>query len=429
MKKGSLKRLFDNNRFVQVFSIIAAALCWLAVAMTQSTRTTVTVYHVPVKIDPQSTALTSIGLHVIESDDMFLNIDVEGLRTVVGGLTPDDFSITTRLAGVTDAGTYELTPVSITPVSSDYTIKGFSRKTITVRFDRMDRVPFTVEDQINGLAIAPGYAEKTTVVSPDTVTIQGPSASLEKIARCAITAELANPLDKTFVDEFPIILYDASGDVLDPNELRITMDRTEAQLMIQVLKTASVPLKVDFTNIPRGFPKDELLARTHISQDSVTIAGPAELIDKTSEILLDYISIKTIEPEHNTFSFDVPLPPPSEQFMRLDNITTVVVTVDSSDLDAAVFNVHEPVLINVPVGFDVELLADVIPNVKFVGKKSVLETMTAADIVAEIDLSEREIASGSYNFPVKLSVPGKGLVWAVGDHSVTIQVTDARQQS
>lgn len=426
MKKISLKKLFDNNRFVQIFSIIAAALCWLIVAMTQSYTTIETVYHVPVKIDPQSPALTSIGLHVIESEENYVNIEVEGLRSVVGGLKPEDFSITTRLTGVTEKGTYELTPVSVTPASNDYAIKGFAPKTVRVKFDNVERVQFAVESQINGLAIAPGYVEKTTLVSPTAISIQGPSTSLEKIARCSITAELANPLDKTFADDFPIVLYDAGGDVLDPDELRLTMERTEAQLMIQVLKTADVPLKVDFTNLPRGFPRDELMARTHISQESVSIAGPTELIEKTSEILLDYIPIKTIEPGHNVLSFDVPLPPPSEQFMRVDNITSVAVTIDVDDLDTAVFNVRDPVLINVPVGFDVKMLANVVPNVRFVGKKSVLETITATDIVAEIDLSEREIVSGSYSFPVKISVPGKGLVWAVGDHSVTIQVTDER---
>lgn len=426
MKRFSLKKLFDNNRFLQIFSIIAAALCWLIVAMTQSYTTTETVHNVPVKIDPKSTALTSIGLNVIENDDLTVNVDVEGLRSVVGGLKPEDFSITVRLTGITDVGTYNLTPVSTAPISPDYTIKGFSPKTVSVKFDRVDRVAFTVERQINGLAIAPGFTEKTTLVSPETINIEGPSTSLEKIARCAITAELKNPLDRTFVDEFPITLYDAGGEVLDPEELHLSLDRAEAQLMIQVLKTASVPLKVDFTNVPRSFPKEELLARTYISHESVMIAGPAELIDRISEILLDYISVKTIEPGNNTFSFNVPLPSPSDQYMRLDNVTSVVVTIDGDDFETAVFNVPEPVPINAPLGFDVQVLANTVPNVRFVGTKSEIETMTADDIVAEIDLSEREIVNGSYNFPVKISVPGKGLVWAVGDHSVTIQVTNER---
>jgi hypothetical protein len=33
--------------------------------------------------------------------------------------------------------------------------------------------------------------------------------------------------------------------------------------------------------------------------------------------------------------------------------------------------------------------------------------------------------SGSYVCPVKISVPGRGLVWAVGDHTVTVQVSVA----
>lgn len=429
-KKISFKQLFDNNRFLQIFSLVTAALCWLVVYMTQSYTAPKKIYHVPVNIEQQSSALAEIGLSVVEGGNSYVDVEVEGVRSIVANLTPDDFMLSTKITNVTEGGIYDLkvTSVSSSP-NPDYEIKGFSPDTVRVKFDRMDTRQLEIKPRINGLAIAPGYTEKSTSVTPTTVNINGPVSELEKIKSCIVTAELANPsakpfLDKTFADNFPITLLDANGEALDPEAMHITLDTEEAQIMIQVLKTTELPLEVSFTYVPKGFPIEELEALMHKSQESVTIAGPEDIIKKLTEIQLGYIDLKSLSTENTAYSFDVPLPTPSDQFMRLDNITSVVVSFDDSNWDEAVFNVANIQPLNVPVGYDVEIPAKTIYSVRFVGDIDVLESMISEDIVAEVDLSDREIASGSYSLPVKISVPGKGLVWAVGDHSITVDVTE-----
>ena len=425
-KRLSLKQLFDNKRFVQVFALVFAAFFWLLVAMTQNYPITITIYNVPVRVNAQPSALSSMGLHAIDDENIRVDVEVEGWRSVVGQLTPDDFSLTVRLAGVTEATTYELTPMSTdASPNPDFSIIGFSPAKVKIRFDRLTHRTFTVEGRINGLAIAPGYTEKATVITPETITVEGPATELERIGYAVIETELEGPLDRTHSEELPIIFYDESGNVLNLEEMHLNIDRTEAQLAIQVLKVTNLPLAVDFINIPRGFPKDELLDRTRFSQIDVTIAGPSDLIDRLTEIQLGYIDLKSVSLNQSVFAFDVPLPLPSDQFIRLDNVMSVVADINDRDLESAVFNVSNLRLINRPSGFEVTLLADTIYNVEFIGKGDILESMTADDIVAEIDLSEREIVSGSYPMPVKISVPGKGLVWAVGDHNVTIQAANS----
>ncbi|MCL2034481.1 MAG: hypothetical protein FWG94_07090 [Oscillospiraceae bacterium] len=420
----SLKQLFDNKRFVQVFALVVAAFFWLLVAMTQNYPITRVIYNVPVRVNSQPNALSSIGLHAIDDENIRVDVEVEGLRSVVGQLTPDDFLLTVRLTGVTEAATYELIPMSIDIAPNpDYSIIGFLPEKVKIRFDRLSQKTFAVEERIQGLSIAQGYTEKMTVVTPDTITVEGPATELERIAYAGITTELTEPLDKTHSEELQVVFYDANGDELELEEMHLSADRTQAHLTIQVLKVINLPLAVDYINIPRGFPKDELLERTRFSQFDVTIAGPSDLIDRLTEIQLGYIDLKSIRIDRTLFPFDVPLPSPQDQFMRLDNVMSVVVGINDRDLESAVFNVSNPRLLNTPSGFEVELLADTIYNVEFVGKREIIEAMTADDIVAEIDLSEREIVSGSYPMPVKISVPGKGLVWAVGDHSITIQAT------
>jgi hypothetical protein len=81
--------------------------------------------------------------------------------------------------------------------------------------------------------------------------------------------------------------------------------------------------------------------------------------------------------------------------------------------------------VGAPFNYNVEVLAQSLPSVQFIGRPETLESLTAENIIAEVDLSERDVLSGSYVCPVKISVPGRGLVWAVGNHTVTVQVSVA----
>jgi YbbR domain-containing protein len=422
-----MKNRSKLNLFLLVFSAVASALCWLIVVMTQGTTSTEIIRNVPVRIDAQSEALAEIGLHPIETETQYVDIEVDGLSTVVGILTPEDFNIVARLNGVTEAQNYDLTVASANQSPSpDYTIKSFTPSTVNVRFDRIERRSFPVDERINGLAIASGYTAKSPVVSPKTVNIEGPAADLDKISQVAITAE-PPPLERTYAGDFPIVLYDANGSELNPAENNLTVDATEAQLIIQVLKLAQIPLTFDYLTPPLNFPMREFESRVSLSleDEQVTIAGPEEIIDGMEEIHLGYIDIRSVTPENNSFAFNVRLPEPVSQFERIDNISSVVVSVNMAGLTSARFSVSDFRVIGAPFNYNVEVLAQSLPDVQFVGRPEILQALTAENIVAEVDLSEREVVSGSYVCPVKISVPGRGLVWAVGDHTVTVQVSVA----
>ena len=430
MKNRAKFNLFHDKRFLLAFSLVASALCWLVVVMTQSTTRTQINHNVPVRIDAQSEALAEIGLHPIETETQYVDIEVDGLSTVVGILTPEDFNIVARLNGVTEAATYDLSLTSAnSSPSPDYTIKSYTPSTVKVRFDRIERRSFRVEERTEGLAIAGGYTEKDTSVLPKTVNIEGPAADLDKISRVGITAVLSGPLERTYAGDFPIILYDANGNELDPTENNLTVDATEAQLIIQVLKLAEIPLTFDYVAPPLGFPIREFESRVSLSRESVTIAGPAEIIDNMEEINLGYIDVRNVTSDNSSFPFDVRLPDPDNQFMRIDNVTSVVVNVDMTGISSGRFNVTDFRVVGAPSGYDVVVLAQALPDILFMGKSEILDGLTSANIIAEVDLSEREILSGSYVCPVKISVPGRGMVWAVGDHSVTVQATAAALDS
>ena len=198
----------------------------------------------------------------------------------------------------------------------------------------------------------------------------------------------------------------------------INLDTSTAEVTIPVLKKKEVPVKVEFLNVPPEFPSDEL--QYTYSQETIEIAGPEEDIDNLSEIHLGYIDMKELG-ESGAYPFDVELP---SGFINVENIETVVVEFEDHNLTTKNFIIRNITVINEPVNYDITVATRSISGVKMVGRKSVLGSMSAQDIVAEIDVSDREITSGQIKVPVRIYAPTKGLVWASGSYEAIITIKE-----
>jgi hypothetical protein len=177
---------------------------------------------------------------------------------------------------------------------------------------------------------------------------------------------------------------------------------------------------VGFTNIPRNFPLEEL--RYSITADTLEVAAPLDLVDKVTELILGHIDIRTINLENYTYSFPVEVP---EYYRSMDDISQVTANFHTSGWEEATFNASGIELLNIPPAYEIQVLGgDTIRDIRFVGRREILEEMTADDIVMEIDFSEREAVLGQSQVPVKISVPTKGLVWASGVYTMVIEATE-----
>ena len=87
-KKITLSGLFNNKRFLLVFSIVTAVLLYLAIAMVENDTRTIPIYNVPVNLESQLQAanLTNLRLEAIEGVDYVVDVKVRGPRTIIGQL-------------------------------------------------------------------------------------------------------------------------------------------------------------------------------------------------------------------------------------------------------------------------------------------------------------------------------------------------------
>ena len=415
--KFHLDSLWQNNTFFKVISVVIACIIWVVVAMNMKTDIPREIKEVPVTMDNHTSFITRMGLTIIGDESLFVDVTIEGQRLVVGSIKPEDIAVSVDLSSVNGAGNFSLPLVAENVSGKDFAISSISPSTVNLKFDRMVTKKFNVDVKMEGLVVPEeGYLMEEAVVSPTQVSVTGPDTDIAKIAKCVVSVDHEGSLTKTTAFTSDIVLLDKDGNKIETSGL--TMDVKQAEVTVPILKTVDLPVKVEFLNAPTNLDLEEL--EYAVSNETVTVAGPVDEIDKYSEIILGYIDFKALDLESN-FTFDVELP---ENFINVAHTETVTVTFDWTDMVAKEFTVTNLSLVNVPSDYDARLLTDRVTKVKIIGPAQVLETMTADDLVGQIDLSKRSVETGQFKTAVTISAPSKNLVWAVGDYTAVVVISE-----
>jgi len=419
---GKRKSLFDNMVFLRVIAIVIACICWIAVAMAGITDYRGIIGDVPVNVALQADTLAMIDLNIIEVSHDYVSVGIEGPRSVVGNLRPADLVATVQIpVGLVESGVYDLVLVLANP-AQDFQIINYTPRQVRVTIDRLETSVFEIEPEVAGFSSPPGFIIEEPLVSPANITVTGPHEEISRVSRAVIRMELEEELDRTFNAELPIVLLDEHGEEILLDSRHLTLNQEYAQLWIPILREKELPLEIRFLSagIPDSFPIYEL--QYTMSNYEVMVAGPVDTVARYQEILLGFIDLRTLTPTTNIFTFDVDMPTAS--VINLDNIFTVTVNFHASGWDEAFFTVENIEFLNIPSRYDVELLTDTIPGVHMVGGAAEIEELSADDIIATIDLSERVISPGQFRLPVRISAPTRGFVWAAGEYSVVVQISE-----
>ena len=421
--KFQIGKLFDNKTFLKIFSIVLAAVCWLIVVKTINRYTSWNFSNVSVDTAAhQADVLTPIGLNIVEGAHQKVSVRIYGDRDVLSRLNiSQDILVTADLTGanIVEPGVYE----NVRLVGTDVNRKGLrfesiSPDTVTLRVDRLSTKKFPVTTNVEGLKIPEEYLGSATIVSPQEIQITGPDADIQRIARCVAFARFENPLTKTTTVKSKVVLYDSEGNEINSDLL--TISSQTADLTIPVNKQKRVPVKFEYLDVPDGFPLYRL--EDILSQGFLDIAGPENLIDSYDVYNLGYVNVNEISKD-KVFIFTVSLP---NGFINVSNVDTISLEFDLEEAEEAVFAIPgENIIIkNIPTGYNATVTSTTITGVQMIGDRDVLEMLTGQEIVAEIDLLVQDVSPGSYSLPVRISVPNKGFVWAVGKYTVVINMKE-----
>lgn len=417
MKLQRLKNTLNNDIYLRIYSVIIAIIIWFLVTVTLfPTATGYAKY--TVNLDLTGTTAETMGLIVTKGNAQTVTVKFKSERINLSKYSADDFIVTPSLNSVVASGEYDIALTatakdSITnPTLTDIAVEP---STIKVSFDKIVKKVITLTAEVSNAKPASGFIMDTPTCSPSEVTITGPETDVNQIDHCVVSAALDGELSEPHTTTGTLQMFDSKGNRIKNDNLTPSTSNFTVNIPVYMRKT--LPLKVEFRNVPNGFPLNEL--EYSMSSKTIDLAAPSDSIANVGEITLGNIDLRDVD-IGSIFSFEVPL---ATGYQNLSGFTSVLLTFPSENMVKRTFEVSKFSITNPPAEYNVQVVNQVLKNVTIIGQKEIVDKLTPLDILAEVDLLNITVFDGEQSVPVKISVPNKGAVWAYGPYSVNIKAT------
>lgn len=416
--KITFKDIFYNDKFILLFSVCISFILWIFLAVGDSAEKPITISDIPININLSEAAIED-GLKVFGAQNIKAEISVTGSRIIVGQLTKSDIQVTAQMANnITSPGHYtlELTAKK-TGVLTDYEFS--SRVTpglITVMVDRYREAEFTVESGVQYKS-DPAYFSGTTTFSSPIVKISGPESEVSKVKKIVAQSEINDVLKSSrTLYNVPLVMYDMYGQVI-ANDL-ITMSAIAEDVTIPILLRKTLPISAQFINQPENM--EFFKSRITIDPKDIEIAGPEDMFKNYNAVLLEQIDFSKVSLNNHEFEQSIIIPSGCK---NLSNTYTVKVKIDMSGIRSRTFNVTNFSFLNKSSSKSAKVNTKSI-SVTIIGPAAQISTMSASDIVGEIDLKDKESFTGHTEMPTKFKVNNYPYCWGYGDYNVNVEVTE-----
>ncbi len=418
--KLNLNKLLENNRFLLILSLLIATISWFVLSVTVYPEVTTHIMDVPIEINLENTAAAEQGLSVVAGANQTTNVRISGKRQEIGLITKDDIRAVAYVADVTKAGEYELE----VRFSKNNTAIPFEILTKSVKikatFDRIVTRTLEVTAVTDKLRAADGYLMEKPIATPESVTVTGPEREIEKIDRCEVQYQEEQVLTETQTFPGTLVMYDENNAVIPSDGF--TLDTTEFSISVPIYKQRTLPLEVEFRNVPSGFPMEEFNQLYKLSVTELEVEEPSNVISPLDSLTLGVVDLRSMD-IGTKMVFPIEL---QSGYKVLDGTEEVTLELPATGLSSRYFSVSDFTITNKPAGYTLEVKTQSLPQVKIVGPSEIVEALSPMDILAEVDLTGVTVNAGAFTAPVQISLPNKGAVWAVGDYSVTVSAQAVR---
>ncbi len=414
MKKLNLRGLFENKIFLWILSFLVALVFWTLVISNNDQNYQATFYDIPVEVNVSQSPAAKYGLTALDSTGHTVDVTLMGERFRIGGLKSSDVKVNAILNNVNTAGLFELHLEAETNLGNQITTVSISPETIWVRFDTIVTKEVPIKVDVSKVTFPEGYLMGEETFFPDTVSVRGPEGELSEITEARADAAYESMLTGTQTLSVPLQLYTMNGNKAELEYSTVSPETVD--VTIPIYKIREVPVEIEFINVPDGFPIHEL--EYEFDHPTVSIAGPETTIDLLDHLSLGYLDVRDLDLEA-PYRFELVVP---SGYLNLETFEYVSVQFKGKNYSSKVFTVTDIRLTGVPSGYEATVTTEAINDVLIIGPEETLESMIGTDIIAEIDLSDREVSEGQIRVTASIFVPGKGVVWANGVYQAQVTI-------
>ncbi len=424
IKKLKPSSLFNNSKFILLFSFVLSCFFWVAFASQSNEISTVIVTDVPVNVELSEQAKKD-GLKVYRGDDIKVAVQIRGNRLTVGSVNKSDLQVVAQnTSSITFANTYALglTARKI-GVKSDYEVVSISPSVINVSVDKERIQNFTIEKNINTSEVtlpvsnSDEYTEyylAKPVISEDRVTVSGPEQEVKKISTVQVYDRITGKQSENISKTLDVQLLDSDGEIIDNDLLNISPQKVN--MTIQILPKKEIPIIPQFKNVPEGINVDELFS---VKPSQITIAGTEDILDSIDYINLDPVDFNSLDPTKTQITCSISLP---TGCINISNEEQARISLKMNNYSSTVVTVSNIELQNIPFGYKADVSTKSL-SISVAGPTTVINQITSDNVKVSVDLSS--LASGfegSQELPVEIDLSELENCWCFSEYTVNVTI-------
>lgn len=419
-KKFRISDLFYNNRFLMVFSVVAAVLIWLVVAVEFSPEVSVTVKNVPVVVD-YTNIKTSFGLDPFGETQYTVDVTVKGKKIVVeADDLADDLNVYANINYVNAEGTYNLhLNCESKSARPEYEIVSLSDDSVDIYFDYMKQKEFTVKPVIEGVSeIVPDGYFTGEFIYPETnvIRVSGPETEVNKIDNIIATASLSEQISHNTTLEAVISAETSDGSALKYTTFNKQNDKIH--ITVPVYKLAELKTSVSFINKPANYV-ESVPFKVTVSPEQAVFGVPESKLETMDSFEIASIDFSKLDVGINTFTVSAS---DITGAVTTDGTEEFKATVTLDGMDKKIFGIPEEIgFVNGDDGMNAQISDLDFIQITVVGPEDVVANLTDADIALCADLKDVDpTTTGKVTVPVSLM---DSSCWILGDYHAEINIS------
>lgn len=403
-----VKESRNEKLIAKILCVLAAIILWFYVVMTDTTTDEKVFSGISVDIRGRDRIEDTLGLTIISSYDLTVDVTVKGPRADINRLTVDDVKAYIDMKTVDGAGEYTL-PIR-TSLPNGITAGALSANYMTVYVDKRTTISVPVKI-VTSQVIEADFTMGTPEPSIETVNVSGPEEVLRTIDHAEASFDLGR-VSKTLISTGKLTLVDANGNEI--NDPYVRLQTSEVTVRFPVYIYRDFDLKVD---TKYGY-YDSTNSRITISPASIQVRGDPDVISSMDSVSLGQIDEKKITGDE-TKTMAIMLPDGVE---NLSGTTTATVTITQIGTTTKKLNVTDINVVN-PNGLEYTLERNSL-TVTFRGTKTMLDMLSSRNVSLTLDLGYLNKTSGTVSVPVTVNVQStlSGKVYEIGDYSMNVTI-------
>ncbi|MBQ8790053.1 MAG: hypothetical protein IJZ51_01935 [Ruminiclostridium sp.] len=406
-----------------IIALLVAIVAWFAISMQIFPDISSHVSDIRVTATPTE-YMTENDLSIAEGYEGVVSARISGKRYDIGNLSAEDFVATLDLSGVTGVGEYNV-GVIITPksnvnckvISDGATVKIKVEKIISKTFSITDGSMIVTADKVTA---AENMKIDSISVNPATITLTGDAANIEAVRKVEIRSELSGETNQSVSSKGKVVLLgDNDKEINNPD---IKADNNNFTVDVTLFKQKTLPLTVQFTNVPANFDLSSL--KYSIYPETLTISSPDDSLDAQEKFEVGIIDLSQLTTKYlQKVSLPITLP---DGYKNVSGNNFAMITFENADEYTFLnFTVQKENIriANAPEGYDIEILTNEI-TVNVTGPEEKISELASKDIYATIDLMGTTLTEGLKDVTPEFTLRGSNVkCWVTGEYKVTLEAT------